>query len=155
MTPETRAHLETLRFRAKEPEGMVGRVEDVEFLFVSHPWKGLAMCVTHVTPRTMTQFEEFLRDAGRPAQGCEVTECSFDDGVSLDIHHIVPRVASRSRLLQVHQAHNLVALCPNHHRIASRFNWQDCAKHPPAEWRSRILAFLNGDSREPDGPTRE
>lgn len=63
MSPETRSNLETLKFRAREPGAMIGRVEDVEILFVDHPINGLAMMVTHIAPRTMTQFEEFLPHA--------------------------------------------------------------------------------------------
>lgn len=66
MAPELRGRLVVLRLRPKEPEAMIGRMEDVDFLFVSHPWKGLAMWVTHVSARTAAQCEPFLpRDPSR------------------------------------------------------------------------------------------
>ena len=60
MSPETRSNLETLKFRAREPGAMVARVDGVEILFVEHPVKGLAMMVSYVSPRTMTEFEVFF-----------------------------------------------------------------------------------------------
>ena len=52
---------------------------------------------------------EILMEAG---YSCAVNRCAFP---AVDIHHIVPFETCKS-----HDAENLIALCPNHHRMAHR-----------------------------------
>lgn len=60
MTPELHDRLTTLHFRDTGADAMRGRMEDVSFVAVMHPWKGLCLMGTHSTSRTCAEFEVFL-----------------------------------------------------------------------------------------------
>lgn len=64
MDDELRAKLEALKF---QPHGDVGAMragmEDVDFVAIEHPLKGVALIVTYVGPRSASHFEMFLPPA--------------------------------------------------------------------------------------------
>jgi hypothetical protein len=88
------------------------------------------------------QLREILTEAGRPPETCEVPGCYFDDEFGLDIHYTVPVSASNQVSINVNSATNLIALCPNHHRIANRFAWRGLDFKNPEKWTGEILDFV-------------
>jgi len=88
------------------------------------------------------ELREIMTEAGRPPETCEVPGCYFDDEFGLDIHHTVPVSASNQVSVDINSAANLIALCPNHHRIAAQFNWRDLDLKNPGKWMGEILDFI-------------
>ena len=93
--------------------------------------------------RGTTKLRETLTESGRHPGKCEVLGCYFDDEFGLDIHHIVPVSASKQVRIDINRIENLIALCPNHHRIAGRFDWKnDLNLKDCKTWMETILRFI-------------
>jgi hypothetical protein len=60
VTPELLHCLESLRFRPHAPEAMKTTVENVEFVAVVHPLKGLALLWTFADGRSVVSGETFV-----------------------------------------------------------------------------------------------
>ena len=93
---------------------------------------------------TTRKLREILTESGRHLEKCEVPGCYFDDEFGVDIHHIVPRSASNQVRIDINCIENLVVLCPNHHRIAEKFDWQNKLnlRNCPT-WMGTILRFIS------------
>lgn len=95
------------------------------------------------TPGHTKSLRLALTAVGRPPHRCEVEQCYFDDEFGLDIHHIVPRAKADRVKIDIHSASNLIALCPNHHRLAGSFDWKKLVLEDPSIWRGEILQFIS------------
>ena len=91
-----------------------------------------------------TELRKILAESDRCPEKCEVTGCYYDDAFGVDIHHIVPRAASNQEKIDINCIENLIVLCPNHHRIAEKFDWKnnlnltDCRT-----WMEAVLRFIS------------
>ncbi len=94
------------------------------------------------TKGTTTNLRQLLTAAGRPPLKCEMPECYYDDEYQLDIHHIIPKSARNQSSVDIHDCRNLIALCPNHHRIASRFDWKQLDLSRPDTWSDSVVGFV-------------
>lgn len=89
------------------------------------------------------KLRKILTDSNRYPEKCEVPGCYFDDTFGVEIHHIVPRAHANQVKTDINCIENLVVLCPNHHRIADKFDWKnvltlkDCGT-----WIETILRFI-------------
>ena len=96
---------------------------------------------------TTVKLRERLKDSGRQLKKCEVPDCYFDDEFIVEIHHIVPVAASNQIRFDINCVENLVVLCPNHHRIAGRFDWKNNLDlQKPDTWLASILHFIKKDN---------
>ena len=104
-----------------------------------------------ITSRTLGGSTHSLRQAlylvGRAPDNCEVPGCYFDDEYGLEIHHIVPRSAATNVKFNVNFPENLIALCPNHHKLASKFDWKALDLGAPDIWVQSILNFIEEEDR--------
>jgi hypothetical protein len=64
------------------PHGKLGAmrmmIEDVEYVATPHPWKGLAIVVTHTSARTAAQFEHFVPSNASAVQVAEVMVRAYE-----------------------------------------------------------------------------
>ena len=91
-----------------------------------------------------TKLREILTESDRRPEKCEVPGCYFDNEFGVDIHHIVPRSASNQVRIDINCIENLIALCPNHHRIAEKFDWKnDLNLRNCKTWMETILRFIS------------
>jgi hypothetical protein len=103
-------------------------------------------------------LREVLTRDDRAPKNCEVPGCYYDDEFGLDIHHIIPVSASSRVKLDINDAANLIALCPNHHRIAADFDWRKIDLKTPNSWHDSILEFLASrgeNSNQPLSPDND
>ena len=89
------------------------------------------------------ELRGILTKVGRPPENCEVPGCYFDDEFSVDIHHIVPASASNQISFDINSADNLISLCPNHHRVAGKFNWKRLDLKNSKIWIRTMLEFIS------------
>ena len=90
-----------------------------------------------------TELREILTESGRRLENCEVLGCYFDDEFGLDIHHIIPVSASNQVSIDINCIENLIVLCPNHHRIAGKFDWKKNLNSRNCKtWIETILRFI-------------
>ena len=87
-------------------------------------------------------LRDILAASGASPDRCEVPGCYFDDEFGLDIHHIVPKSERRNVRFDVDCAENLVALCPNHHRVAGKLDWKSLNLKDPESWKKTVLGFI-------------
>lgn len=92
-------------------------------------------------------LRQLLSEAGRPPVNCEVPDCYFDDEFGLDIHHIVPVSASKQIHIDINRAENLVSLCPNHHRLAGKFDWKVLNLKSPGQWLDGVLSLIRDQEK--------
>ena len=91
-----------------------------------------------------TKLRKILTESDRRPEKCEVPGCYFDDEFGVDIHHIVPRSASNQVKIDINCIENLIVLCPNHHRIAAKFDWKnDLNLRNCKTWMETILRFIS------------
>lgn len=78
------------------------------------------------------------------ANNCEF--CGYNE--NLEIHHIYPVEDTRSVIpdKEINLEQNLIVLCPNHHRIASRFDWRSSFSRSPKDRKKDLLEFLKDQS---------
>jgi hypothetical protein len=103
--------------------------------------KGLASYVgirSEVTRRRMST--NALRKTFNLANNCEF--CRYDKNP--EIHHIYPVEDTRNLIPdeEINLEQNLIVLCPNHHRIASRFDWRSSFSSSPEKRKKHLLDFL-------------
>lgn len=112
--------------------------------FVSAILKEYQIFMNKSKSGTTRKLREILTESGRHLEKCEVPGCYFDDEFGVDIHHIVPRSASNQVRININCIENLVVLCPNHHRIAEKFDWQNKLnlRNCPT-WMGTILRFIS------------
>jgi len=96
---------------------------------------------------TSRRLREVLQSAGRIVDQCEVPGCYYDDEYGLDVHHIVPRARRQEVDFDIDAPENLVALCPNHHRVAQTFDWRELNLKSPNDWRGEMIAFIESAER--------
>ena len=90
-----------------------------------------------------TELRKILTESDRRPEKCEVTGCYYDDEFGVDIHHIVPRAASNQVKININCSENLIVLCPNHHRIAGKFDWKKNLNLRNCKtWIETILRFI-------------
>ena len=90
-----------------------------------------------------TELRKILTESHRCPEKCEVTGCYYDDAFGVDIHHIVPRAASNQVKIDINCSENLIVLCPNHHRIAEKFDWKKNLNLRNCKtWIETILRFI-------------
>ncbi len=91
-----------------------------------------------------TKLREILTESGRHSEKCEVHGCIFDNEFGIEIHHIVPRSASNQVRIDINRIENLIVLCPNHHRVAEKFDWKnDLNLRNCKTWMETILRFIS------------
>ncbi len=136
------------------------RSKDLQFFGIGSPWfrihfssrdkfvsailKEYQIVMDKSKSGTTRKLREILTESGRHPGKCEVPGCYFDDEFGVDIHHIVPRSASNQVRIDINCIENLVVLCPNHHRIAEKFDWQNKLnlRNCPT-WMGTILRFIS------------
>lgn len=96
---------------------------------------------------TSRRLREVLGSVGRMVDQCEVPGCYYDDEYGLDVHHIVPRARQHEIDFNIDAPENLIALCPNHHRVARTFDWRGLNLKSPNDWRGEMIAFIESTER--------
>ena len=90
------------------------------------------------------KLRKILTESDRRPEKCEVLGCYFDDEFGVDIHHIVPRSASNQVRIDINCIENLIVLCPNHHKMAEKFDWKnDLNLRNCKTWMETILRFIS------------
>lgn len=88
------------------------------------------------------ELREILSQANRNTHSCQIPKCSFRG--TPDIHHIVPFKSKNETKTDINCSKNLVVLCPNHHRIAEKFKWENNLNlENPDTWINSCLHFIN------------
>jgi len=89
--------------------------------------------------QTTNKLRSTIIEDGRDPTKCEAHGCNIIG--TIDIHHIIPKSNISLDPKKIHNANNLIALCPTHHRIAHSF---DLSKHPRENLREALLLHLKG-----------
>ena len=68
--------------------------------------------------------------------------CDYEN--NLEIHHIYPVEDTRGIISdeEINLELNLIVLCPNHHRMASKFDWRSSLNSGPANRKKHLKEFL-------------
>lgn len=88
------------------------------------------------------RLRENLSAAGVDIKRCAISSCYYDDEYGIDVHHIIPRADKHEVRIDINMAHNLIPLCPNHHRMARSFDWKNLSLKNSVEWRQRLIRHI-------------
>lgn len=90
---------------------------------------------------TMISVKKSLAETGHSIDTCEIEGCSYK-GHAVDLHHIFPKARIGRIGIDPNVPDNLIALCPNHHRVAHTFNWKALKKSNIRKWKSELISFI-------------
>ena len=86
------------------------------------------------------ELRNALSISGNAPDICEVTGCEWKPP---ELHHIIPVSASNRIKFDINCVENIISLCPNHHKVAGKFDWERLNLKEPNTWRETILDYIS------------